>query len=709
MSAGSVTIDILANSQPFERDINRLGDRAAKVGGTLTKALTVPIAGIGAAAIAAAIKTGEFADKILDLEEITGFSSDALQRLERVAGFAGVSFDGLVNGVTQFTRRIPQLESGTGDVAAAFGALGVDLRDANDELRSGEDLYFDIIKALQSVENQTERNVIAQQVLGRNLQDLAPVLGLTADEFQRVFDAAQPIPRESLERANEFRQVWSDLKLDLRDAGLELGQAVIPLVQELAPLIRDAASAAADLARYFADLDPAAQKAVAGVGAFLLLLGPAVKTGGVLLKTAAAIKTIAAALGAAGAASAAAGVAVVAVAGVANAKVLDLVSQLADSQELVAEAFGVSENSLRTLNRSLETTPLVARGFDSVVAQLEAVAERSGDSAVALARASIASDEVGESAKILLRQYVAINETLDDIGDRQQSLADLESQALESVEQRREQTRQSAEEKIAQLEAEQEVQQELKVTEVDRLALLNEAADAYELDAITKAQAYAEQLTLQAQQNRNQEEYNRLLAEGAELEQRLDERRKAASDALSKVATPTLQAFGQELANLAIEGELAWGNVGAAAVEGVAAIIRALGQEWAARGVAMLAASLFPPNPLAASASAKWFAASAGAFAAAGVVSAGASKLRAADGMVVNPSSGGQQVVMAEAGVPELALPLRPDTISMFANAIADQMGGGNGETYIRLEIDGRALDAYVTEQIGNRKIRVVT
>ena len=99
--------------------LNILGKKMVKLGTGITK-LTAPIAVLGAAMGVLSVKTGQYADKLLDLQQITGLSTDTLQEFEHVAREAGVDFDGLVGIISKFQGRIPQLVSGTGESAKAL-------------------------------------------------------------------------------------------------------------------------------------------------------------------------------------------------------------------------------------------------------------------------------------------------------------------------------------------------------------------------------------------------------------------------------------------------------------------------------------------------------------------------------------------------------------------------------------------------------------
>ena len=52
------------------------------------------------------------ADKLLDLEQITGLSTDTLQEMENVSRIAGVSFDGLTDTITKWVSGCERIKAG---------------------------------------------------------------------------------------------------------------------------------------------------------------------------------------------------------------------------------------------------------------------------------------------------------------------------------------------------------------------------------------------------------------------------------------------------------------------------------------------------------------------------------------------------------------------------------------------------------------------
>src|SRR5690554_3474782 len=77
----------------------KLGQQFEATGKKLSVGLTLPIVAAGGAMIKLATDAGKTADRLLDLSEITGLSTDTLQEFDVVAAEAGVSSEGLARSI----------------------------------------------------------------------------------------------------------------------------------------------------------------------------------------------------------------------------------------------------------------------------------------------------------------------------------------------------------------------------------------------------------------------------------------------------------------------------------------------------------------------------------------------------------------------------------------------------------------------------------
>jgi hypothetical protein len=279
-----------------------LGNLAKKIdaaGLKLSRALTVPLAAAGAAIGKLALSTGNYADKILSLQQSTGLSTDTLQEFAHVATAAGGSSDALFATITKLTGKLPDIAAGSGKTAEAFHELGINALDASGNYRNMEELFPDIIKGLQGVEDHTRQNVLAYEIFGGASKEVSQFLGMSTEEMAKARREAHSLGlvmgKDGLEASNKFKVGVENLKAQVAAIGREiavnvmpiLNDSLLPLIQEkIIPAFKVAAEAVASTARSFAALSPEVQSAaiiigglVAAAGPILLLFGKLVSMG----------------------------------------------------------------------------------------------------------------------------------------------------------------------------------------------------------------------------------------------------------------------------------------------------------------------------------------------------------------------------------------------------------------------------------------------
>lgn len=155
-------------------------------------------------------KTAEYGDKIDKMSIRTGIATRDLQRYDFVAGQVGVSFDSIATASAAFTRQLPAIKEGTGEAGKAWNSLGIELRDVDGQLRSTGELIPEVIKGLSDIQNETERNAMAAQLLGRGYADLIPLLAAGRDEIDRLFNASDKLNTQMSERAVAITVRYAD-------------------------------------------------------------------------------------------------------------------------------------------------------------------------------------------------------------------------------------------------------------------------------------------------------------------------------------------------------------------------------------------------------------------------------------------------------------------------------------------------------------------
>lgn len=129
--------------------------------------------------------------------------------------------------------------STSSEVTDAWERLGVSVREQNGELRDSTQVFDEVVTALSSVENETERDTLAMTLFGKSADSLAGLLddgGAAFRQFgQEAKDAGLILSQDALNNANEFNDAIDTLKAQSAGTfaaiGTELATMLIPVME----------------------------------------------------------------------------------------------------------------------------------------------------------------------------------------------------------------------------------------------------------------------------------------------------------------------------------------------------------------------------------------------------------------------------------------------------------------------------------------------
>lgn len=149
--------------------------------------------------IAAAKSTLTFADQLVKASDRTGISTDAIQKLGFIAEQSGNSLDELTSAISQMQNR---LASGDKSAVAAVEQLGLSLNDLRDQ--KPDQQFFILKKAIEGVENESERTRIAMDLFGRTGAAILPTLVADMDKLTEASFKMSDATVKSLDDFGDF-------------------------------------------------------------------------------------------------------------------------------------------------------------------------------------------------------------------------------------------------------------------------------------------------------------------------------------------------------------------------------------------------------------------------------------------------------------------------------------------------------------------------
>ncbi|GGF82879.1 Phage-related protein [Mameliella alba] len=254
-----------ASMNGLQRSLKAASRKLGGIGKKLTTRVTLPIVGIGAAAVKSSLATIDAQSK---MAQSLGASTAAVQVLSRAADRAGLSSGELEQVARQLTKRLSQVAAtGKGPAADALKRLGIRAADLA-EMDLDQKIGF-LNKAIAETIPEAERAAISMALFGSRAGLVAGRLDAATieaarKEMEKFGVVVSEVDADAIETAND---AISGLGLVARGLGNQLAVALTPTLNAIAETL-------ANWAAKFSALDPRMKAIIAGVVAFAAAAGP---------------------------------------------------------------------------------------------------------------------------------------------------------------------------------------------------------------------------------------------------------------------------------------------------------------------------------------------------------------------------------------------------------------------------------------------------
>ena len=223
------------------------GEAVSKWAGSIKTAIKESIGAIGAwikAIIAfAGVITGvvfsvsKLGDSIDKGSQKMNMSAKQYQKWAYAMKLSGSSIEELREGYNQMSGQISQAVNGTKESQKAFQRLGVNLKDANGNLRSTGDIFEDVVVSLQNMDNATERTALAYKLFGESVSKLNPLLNNNANLLREVVRTQNALGSQMSDNLVAESAKFQDAIATLGQAwqGFKnlLGETFLPIIQKV--------------------------------------------------------------------------------------------------------------------------------------------------------------------------------------------------------------------------------------------------------------------------------------------------------------------------------------------------------------------------------------------------------------------------------------------------------------------------------------------
>lgn len=240
-AAGDSAEDAGQAAESAGADWEKFGSVAVAAMEAVVAATAAVATAIGAAAgalVECTLAAGDYADEINTASMVTGLSTDKIQELQYAAELVDTSFETISSSMQKNLKSMSSAADGTGAAAEAYAQLGVSVTDADGNLRDSEEVYWELIDALGNVSDETERDLLAMQLLGKGARELNPLIeagsDTLADLAEEAHETGYVLDGETLDAFQEFDDQMARMDNGVTAAKNALGTVLLPVLNQMA-------------------------------------------------------------------------------------------------------------------------------------------------------------------------------------------------------------------------------------------------------------------------------------------------------------------------------------------------------------------------------------------------------------------------------------------------------------------------------------------
>lgn len=229
-------------------NLAKLGDESNRVKGLLAGlGVSLSVAGF-ATMIKSAI---DAADHLNKLSQKIGISVEALSTLRFAAQLSDVSLETLQKGIKGLSQNITEANTGIGDGAQVFEALGVSVKNADGSMKSTEAVLLQVADVFANLEDGAVKTALAVKLFGKSGMDMIPFLNQGAAGINQLTAEAErlglKLTTETARSAEAFNDNLTALKASSSSLGIALARDFLPELTNITNAMREAANEAGTL------------------------------------------------------------------------------------------------------------------------------------------------------------------------------------------------------------------------------------------------------------------------------------------------------------------------------------------------------------------------------------------------------------------------------------------------------------------------------
>lgn len=187
------------------------------------------------------LSTADSAKEITNVSQRMGMTTDQYQEWDYIMKTVGSDAESMTGDIAALAEKALEATDKTSDTAKTFRLLGVNVRDSHGALKSQNELFSDVVRGLQKMEDVTKRNAIASDLLSTTGENLGPILNMTKEELaalrQEAHDTGYVMGEETLGKFKELNSAMTEFKGVTEGLSNSFAAALLPVLTSLFSVI----------------------------------------------------------------------------------------------------------------------------------------------------------------------------------------------------------------------------------------------------------------------------------------------------------------------------------------------------------------------------------------------------------------------------------------------------------------------------------------
>lgn len=178
--------------------------------------------------------SGKWADELITQSSQYGLDTTTIQQMRYASRFIDTEASTIEDTMFRLSGRMYDANNGSTAMAQAFEDAGISITDMNGDLRSNQEVFWEIIDAMHNSTNEAERNGIAMKLLGRSAKEFGPLIEAGSEAYKDMMGTAPVVSEESVAALGQMDDAFQDLEGKAETLRLELMAQLAPAFTQMA-------------------------------------------------------------------------------------------------------------------------------------------------------------------------------------------------------------------------------------------------------------------------------------------------------------------------------------------------------------------------------------------------------------------------------------------------------------------------------------------